>query len=158
MQCLLLTVAMYWLIGFQDGQGNSLIVRNYYLPIGIARVLYFLLNHFLFYLFGFSSLLFVSALTPTAFYVGMIIPPIQTILLLVNGFTIPVHLMNKLWVWLYWASPAKWAFEGLLINEFGGGISVFCREAEMVPPLLVATQPFQGSQVEKKRRDGNSAC
>lgn len=109
--------------------------------------MYFLVNLYLQYLLGFALVFAASSLTSTAFYPSVFVPPFQMILAVNTGFIIPQELVRPWWIWLYWLSPLKWGFEGLIINEFGGGIEFTCTADQLIPPASVAIAEFQGSQV-----------
>eukprot|EP00127_Corallochytrium_limacisporum_P006559 Clim_evm31s230 gene=Clim_evmTU31s230 len=59
----------------------------------------------------------------------------STILLfaLFAGFLIPRLSIPDWLIWLYWSSPLRYSFTGLLLNEFSG-LGLGCDESELVPP------------------------
>lgn len=40
-----------------------------------------------------------------------------------------------------------YSFEGMMINEFGGGVTLRCEDNELTPPTDIAIAEYQGSQV-----------
>lgn len=53
------------------------------------------------------------------------------------------------WIWLFWASPIKWAFEGLLINELAGA-TFTCTSSQFYPLASGGSPPastFGGARI-----------
>lgn len=61
-------------------------------PIG--RFIYLLLNHYMLYLSNFAILFATSAITSSAFYPGVILPFLQMMFLVANGFVVPKYLFS----------------------------------------------------------------
>lgn len=121
------------------------------LNLGEGRLIYFLLNLFLTELFGASFLIAISASTSSSLYASVIVPSVLMLFILasgknfismklrkthlifyLSGFTIPGNQIPGWWIWLYWASPVRWCYEGLLINEIGGA-TFQCSSEELYP-------------------------
>eukprot|EP01099_Mayorella_cantabrigiensis_P001614 TRINITY_DN1723_c0_g2_i3.p1 TRINITY_DN1723_c0_g2~~TRINITY_DN1723_c0_g2_i3.p1 ORF type:complete len:1322 (-),score=259.68 TRINITY_DN1723_c0_g2_i3:116-4081(-) len=95
---------------------------------------------FFFYLFttillNFTTLSycrFVSSIVPTFALAVGVTPATVSVFLLFGGYMIPPGSMPSFWLWLYWISPARYAFEAYAITEFQGS-DLTCDEDELVP-------------------------
>ncbi len=84
------------------------------------------------YFFYYYFLLFVTNLTAYCFTVFLaaatgsaqmalaVFSPLFFFLAMFGGFTIAVNNVPKPWIWAPIISFARWSFEGLMVNEFGG--------------------------------------
>jgi len=54
------------------------------------------------------------------------------LLVIYAGFLIPKGSVPGWFIWVYWISPFRYAFEALMINEFYG-LEFFCKTSELIP-------------------------
>jgi hypothetical protein len=61
------------------------------------------------------------------------------------------------WIWMYWANPVSYAFQGLASNEFWGR-EYSCEDSELMPPTSEANfnlpypQGFDGEPPSRRFR------
>lgn len=64
--------------------------------------------------------LFIGAISATVDVALAITAIVFTIMLLFNGFFMLSSSIPPWWIWAHWASPLKYAFYVVLVNEFEG--------------------------------------
>ncbi|ELR10948.1 ABC2 type transporter superfamily protein [Acanthamoeba castellanii str. Neff] len=69
-------------------------------------------------------------------YYLTITPPCLAFLLLFAGFIIPRTDIHPWWIWMYWANPTTYAFQGMASNEFWDQ-PYHCTLEELMPPSSV---------------------
>ncbi|KAM9966535.1 hypothetical protein ACTFIR_006755 [Dictyostelium discoideum] len=111
-------VLVYWMCGLQ---ANA------------EKFIYFLLMNFVGDLAFQSFFKMVSAFAPNATLASVIAPAALAPFILFSGFMAPKRSIGGWWIWIYWISPIKYAFEGLMSNEHHGLI-YSCDDSETIPP------------------------
>src|SRR5689334_9605180 len=106
----------------------------------------------------------VSVWSPSLLYAQSFAPTFIAMLLMFGGFLVPrvrphrhessawaggrltlvvvngrrqIHIYGW-WIWMYWANPVSYAFQGLASNEFWGR-EYSCTASELVPPTSDAS-------------------
>jgi len=97
---------------------------------------------------------FVSSIVPTFAMASGITPASVSVFLLFGGFMIPPGSMPSAWVWLYWISPPRYAFEAFAITEFSGQ-DLSCTEDELVPS---SSNPLTFAPCDEGGFNGSQSC
>ncbi|EGC32249.1 ABC transporter G family protein [Dictyostelium purpureum] len=119
LETVVFTVLVYWMCGLQ---ANA------------EKFIYFLLMNFVGDLAFQSFFKMVSAFSPNQTIASVIAPAALSPFILFAGFMAPRKSIGGWWIWIYWISPIKYAFEGLMSNEHHG-LKYHCESSELQPPF-----------------------
>jgi len=116
-ETVIFTTLVYWMCGLQ---ANA------------EKFIYFVLLNFVADISFQSFFKMVSAFSPTHTIAAVLAPAILAPFLLFSGFMAPKPSIPGWWIWIYWISPIKYGFEGLMSNEHHG-LDYHCDPFELVP-------------------------
>ncbi|KAF2073524.1 hypothetical protein CYY_005173 [Polysphondylium violaceum] len=119
-ETVIFTTLVYWMCGLQ---ANA------------EKFIYFVLLNFVADISFQSFFKMVSAFSPTHTIAAVLAPAILAPFLLFSGFMAPKPSIPGWWIWIYWMSPIKYGFEGLMSNEHHG-LAYHCAPEELVPSPL----------------------
>ena len=96
----------------------------------------------------------VSSIVPSFAIASGVTPASVSVFLLFGGYMIPPGSMPSVWLWLYWISPPRYAFEAFAITEFADA-ELSCTEDELVPS---SSNPLTFESCEDGGYGGAQSC
>ncbi|EGC38233.1 hypothetical protein DICPUDRAFT_76201 [Dictyostelium purpureum] len=119
LEAILYSTLVYWMCGLN--------------PNG-WKFIYFLLIIFVSNIFSNTFFKMVSSFSPNFFISSLAAPMLIAPFILFCGFLMPKPSIKGWWIWMYWAVPTKYMFEGLMSNEYHN-VKYSCTENELLPPM-----------------------
>ncbi|KYQ91324.1 ABC transporter G family protein [Tieghemostelium lacteum] len=121
LETVIFVVLVYWMCGLQ---ANA------------EKFIYFFLLCFVSDIQSQSFFKMVTAFSPNAIIASVLAPAMMAPFLLFSGFMVPKPSIKGWYIWLYWISPIKYGFEGLMSNEHHGN-HYTCTDSELMPPRIL---------------------
>lgn len=119
-RCLLFTACVYFLAGLSLASNGARLVYFFLALWGVTVAMEAFVRMFS---FAFSSQDVATAL------MGLVV----MMFIVFSGFLLVKSEIADYFIWIYWVSPFRYGFEGLVVNEFSG-TQFTCEDDELVPP------------------------